>query len=55
MRKAGERIRTADVQLGNPEVHNRPPKQLVDIGGYPLQMQSRGSGTPTVVLEAGVG
>lgn len=32
-----------------------PPGQLVDVGGYRLHMQDRGTGTPTVVLEAGMG
>lgn len=32
-----------------------PPGQLVDIGGYYLHFQSSGSGSPTEVLDAGLG
>ncbi len=32
-----------------------PPGQLVDVGGFRLHMQSSGTGTPTVVLDAGGG
>jgi pimeloyl-ACP methyl ester carboxylesterase len=32
-----------------------PPGELVDVGGYNLHLQDTGSGTPTVVLEAGMG
>ena len=30
-----------------------PPGQMVDVGGYRLHLECIGSGTPTVVLEAG--
>lgn len=32
-----------------------PPGQLVDVGGYRLHIQCIGSGSPTVVLDAGLG
>ena len=32
-----------------------PPGKLVDIGGYRLQLYCRGSGSPTVVFDAGLG
>jgi len=32
-----------------------PPGQLVDIGGYRLHINCTGSGSPTVVIEAGAG
>jgi pimeloyl-ACP methyl ester carboxylesterase len=32
-----------------------PPGQLVDIGGYRLHIQCVGTGSPTVVLDAGLG
>ncbi|HEV2131747.1 MAG TPA: alpha/beta hydrolase [Longimicrobiaceae bacterium] len=32
-----------------------PPGELIDIGGYRLHLHCTGSGTPTVVLEAGAG
>jgi len=32
-----------------------PPGQLVDVGGYRLHIQCMGSGSPTVVLDAGLG
>jgi pimeloyl-ACP methyl ester carboxylesterase len=32
-----------------------PPGRLVDIGGYRLHVDCTGSGTPTVILEAGLG
>ena len=32
-----------------------PPGRLVDIGGRRLHLQERGTGSPTVVLEAGIG
>jgi pimeloyl-ACP methyl ester carboxylesterase len=32
----------------------RPPGQMVDIGGRRIQMDCRGSGSPTVVLESGL-
>jgi pimeloyl-ACP methyl ester carboxylesterase len=32
-----------------------PPGSLVDVNGYRLHLQSAGCGTPTVVLEAGLG
>jgi pimeloyl-ACP methyl ester carboxylesterase len=32
-----------------------PPGRLLDVGGCRLHLQSAGSGTPTVVLEAGLG
>jgi pimeloyl-ACP methyl ester carboxylesterase len=31
------------------------PGQLVDVGGYRLHLYCAGSGTPTVVLESGLG
>lgn len=32
-----------------------PPGKLVDAGGYKLHLEKKGSGTPTIVLEAGSG
>jgi pimeloyl-ACP methyl ester carboxylesterase len=32
-----------------------PPGQMVDVGGYRLHIDCRGNGTPTVVMEAGLG
>ena len=32
-----------------------PPGQLVDVGGYRLHLQCVGTGSPTVVLDAGLG
>jgi pimeloyl-ACP methyl ester carboxylesterase len=32
-----------------------PPGQLVDVGGHRLHLQCAGTGTPTVVLESGLG
>jgi pimeloyl-ACP methyl ester carboxylesterase len=32
-----------------------PPGQMVDIGGYRLHIDCRGEGSPTVVMEAGLG
>jgi len=32
-----------------------PPGQLVDVGGYRLHLNCVGSGTPTVILESGLG
>jgi pimeloyl-ACP methyl ester carboxylesterase len=32
-----------------------PPGQLVDVGGYRLHIQCAGTGSPTVVLDAGLG
>jgi pimeloyl-ACP methyl ester carboxylesterase len=32
-----------------------PPGQLVDVGGYRLHLKCTGSGSPTVVIEAGLG
>lgn len=34
---------------------NVPPGQLVDVGGHRLHLRCHGVGTPTVVLEAGLG
>jgi pimeloyl-ACP methyl ester carboxylesterase len=34
--------------------HYPPTGKLVDVGGYRLQIDCRGSGTPTVVLQAGL-
>ncbi len=31
------------------------PGQLVDVGGYQLHIQCTGAGSPTVVLDAGLG
>jgi pimeloyl-ACP methyl ester carboxylesterase len=36
-------------------VMHPPPGKLLDVGGCRLHLQSAGSGTPTVVLEAGLG
>lgn len=33
----------------------RPPGQLVDVGGYRLHLHCSGQGSPTVVLDAGLG
>jgi len=32
-----------------------PPGQMVDVGGYKLHIQCMGTGSPTVVLDAGLG
>ena len=32
-----------------------PPGQLVDVGGYRLHINCTGTGSPTVVIDAGVG
>ena len=32
-----------------------PPGELVDVGGYRLHIKCTGSGSPTVVIEAGLG
>jgi pimeloyl-ACP methyl ester carboxylesterase len=32
-----------------------PPGQMVDVGGYRMHVRSAGSGSPTVVLDAGLG
>lgn len=32
-----------------------PPGQLIDVGGYRLHLDCRGQGSPTVLLEAGLG
>src|SRR5881275_1985800 len=32
-----------------------PPGRLVDVGGYRLHIQCVGTGSPTVVLDAGLG
>jgi hypothetical protein len=32
-----------------------PPGRLVDIGGYRLHLDCTGTGSPTVILEAGLG
>lgn len=32
-----------------------PPGQLVDVGGYKLHIQCQGTGSPTVVMDAGLG
>ncbi len=32
-----------------------PPGQMVDVGGYRLHINCTGSGSPTVVIEAGLG
>src|SRR5215208_3481060 len=32
-----------------------PPGQLVDVGGYRLHINCAGTGSPTVVIEAGLG
>src|SRR5260370_24880790 len=34
---------------------NPPPGQLVDIGGYKMHLDCTGQGTPTVLLESGLG
>lgn len=34
---------------------NPPPGQLVDVGGYRLHLNCKGSGAPTVVIESGWG
>ena len=33
----------------------RPPGQLVDVGGHHLHLHCVGQGSPTVVLDAGLG
>lgn len=35
--------------------YNPPPGQFVDIGGYRLHLYCKGQGSPTVVLESGMG
>ena len=32
-----------------------PPGKMVDVGGYRLHINCTGSGSPTVVIEAGLG
>ncbi len=32
-----------------------PPGQMVDVGGYRLHLNCRGTGSPTVVIDAGWG
>src|SRR5215813_3300384 len=32
-----------------------PPGQLVDVGGYRLHIDCQGNGSPTLVMEAGLG
>lgn len=32
-----------------------PPGQMIDVGGYKLHLDCRGQGSPTVLLEAGLG
>jgi pimeloyl-ACP methyl ester carboxylesterase len=34
---------------------NHPPGQLVDVGGYSMHLYCTGQGSPTVVLESGLG
>lgn len=34
---------------------NPPPGQLIDIGGYRLHLYCKGQGSPTVILESGLG
>lgn len=34
--------------------HYPPPGQMVDVGGYRLHIDCQGTGTPTVVMEAGL-
>lgn len=35
--------------------HNLPPGNLIDVGGYRLHLYCLGEGSPTVILEAGLG
>src|SRR5262249_33516608 len=35
--------------------HYPPPGKLVDIGGYQLHINCTGAGSPTVILDAGLG
>src|SRR5436309_2922964 len=35
--------------------HSPPPGKLVDIGGYRLHINCTGTGSPTVILDAGLG
>jgi len=37
------------------ETQELPPGKMVDIGGYKLHINCMGSGSPTVILEAGLG
>ena len=37
------------------ETREPPPGKLVDIGGYQLHINCTGKGSPTVILEAGLG
>ena len=43
----------AAVSFAAQAVEHRPPGRLVDVGGRALHVHCTGSGTPTVVLEAG--
>ena len=43
----------AAVSFAAQEVEHPPPGRLVDVGGRALHVHCTGSGTPTVVLEAG--
>ena len=46
---------TADAQAADVEVAPQPTGVLVNIGGQRLHIDCRGSGSPTVLLEAGAG
>ena len=43
------------VSRASDEKRFRPPGQLVDVGGHRIHIHCTGSGSPTVVLEAGLG
>jgi len=43
------------VAMGNDRTHYAPPGELVDVGGYRLHVHCIGTGSPTVILEAGLG
>ncbi len=40
---------------GHAAAQGDDPKQLVDVGGYSLYLDCQGQGSPTVILEAGLG
>jgi alpha/beta hydrolase fold len=54
-RRAGVNVGALVVVLLSPALAGSAPTGLVDIGGYRLFVECRGKGSPTVVLEAGLG
>jgi hypothetical protein len=45
----------ASVSIARCEGIPRPPGQLVDLGGHRLHVNCTGTGSPTVVIENGLG